>query len=624
MFNRTCDRGPGLGLGLGVLLAVAAALTPPGTLAAAGAEKKVTSKIESVTLYRGQALVTRAVTLPEGGGEMELVVPDLPSQVVPESLFASGEGVKVRSVRSRAVATAGTPRKEVADLDAQIKQVQEKVYVNQQMQTQVLNRGKYLDKLENFIAPTMQVELAKGVLDAKQITELTEFILKQRATATTEAITLHKEAEGLTADLSLVQRKRIELAGDNSRAQQEAVVFLTRDAAGAGTLKLSYLAASANWQPAYDFRLDAEGANVQMDYLAQVAQASGEDWTDVKLTLSTATPAMNAEMPLVSPMWIKLLPGGRGMRVVTSQPSTAQAEEYNLSMETLKNSQYGALSSWQSAAGDQAQAGWELNRISAEAQKLEMLSGGKGLHAGMRTARATEEGLAVAYEITGKMSLASRNDTQLVQIMSAKLAGKPFFQAIPLLTTYVYRGEEVANTTNVPLLAGPYSAYVAGEFVGRGALPLVAKGQTLAIGFGVDTQLRCSRELKDKTDETKLGSKVQTYNYVLHLESYKDKPVQVRLMDRIPASKGEEMDVHVVKTVPPLSTDTEYIGSDDKAKGILRWDVPVPAAAAGAKAVKVEYSFEMKYADDRNLNPAPAQMMDEMKREFDVRFKLMH
>jgi hypothetical protein len=613
MFKRTC------GWGLGLALVVAA------SLAAAGAEKKVTSKIESVTLYRGQALVTRAVTMPEGGGEMELVVSDLPSQVVPESLFASGDGVKVRSVRSRAIATAATPRKDVADLDAQIKQIQEKVYVNQQLQNQLQGKGKYLDKLENFIAPTMQVELAKGVLDAKQITELTQFILKQRTDLTTEGITLHKEGQGLTEDLSLLQRKRGELAGDNSRSQQEAVIFLARDAAGAAALKLSYLAGSANWQPAYDFRLDADGANVQMDYLAQVTQTTGEDWADVKLTLSTATPAMNAEMPLVSPMWLKLLPGGRGMKVITSQPSTAQAEEYNLSMADIRNSQSGAVGAWQSAAGDPAAAGWELNRISAEAQKLELLAGGgTGLRGGARGMRATEEGLAVAYEITGRMSLASRNDTQLVQIMTAKLAGKPFFQAIPLLTTYVYRGEEVANNTNVPLLAGPYSAYVAGEFVGRGSLPLVAKGQNLAIGFGVDTQLRCGRELKDKTDETKLGSKVRTYNYVLHLESYKDKPVLVRLLDRIPASKGEEMVVNIVKTAPALSADAEYVGSGDTGKGILRWDVQVPAAAAGAKAVKIEYSFEMKYADDRNLNPAPAQMMDEMKREFDVRFKLAH
>jgi len=222
------------------------------------------------------------------------------------------------------------------------------------------------------------------------------------------------------------------------------------------------------------------------------------------------------------------------------------------------------------------------------------------------------------------MSLASRSDTQLVQIMSAKLAGRPFYQAIPLLTTYVYRGEDVVNNTNVPLLAGPYSAYVDGEFVGRGTLPLVAKGQNLAIGFGVDTQLRCSRELKDKTEETKLGSKVHTYNYLLHLESYKDKPAMVRLMDRIPASKTEDMEVRLVKTAPALSDDAEYVGSEDKAKGILRWDVQVPAGAFGSKAVKIEYSFEMKYADNRDINPMPAQLMEEMKREYDARFKAAH
>ncbi len=64
-------------------------------------------KIEMVTVYRGQALVSRSVDVPAGGedaatGLVEVVVTDLPSRVIAGSLHAeAGEGVRVRSVRYR-------------------------------------------------------------------------------------------------------------------------------------------------------------------------------------------------------------------------------------------------------------------------------------------------------------------------------------------------------------------------------------------------------------------------------------------------------------------------------------------------------------------------------------------
>jgi len=79
----------------GLVLALACGST-------AGAAVAADSRIESVTVYRGQALVTRVVTLPARAGELELVVADLPAQIIAGSLSASGaNGVRSRSVRYR-------------------------------------------------------------------------------------------------------------------------------------------------------------------------------------------------------------------------------------------------------------------------------------------------------------------------------------------------------------------------------------------------------------------------------------------------------------------------------------------------------------------------------------------
>jgi hypothetical protein len=58
--------------------------------------RSAASKIAAVTVYQGQALVTRDVTVPEGDGTIELVVTPLPPMIVDSSLFTEGtDGLRV-------------------------------------------------------------------------------------------------------------------------------------------------------------------------------------------------------------------------------------------------------------------------------------------------------------------------------------------------------------------------------------------------------------------------------------------------------------------------------------------------------------------------------------------------
>ena len=56
--------------------------------------------VSSVTVYQGQALVTREIEVKDAQGLHEVVVTNLPESVLPGSLFAEPSGgVEVRSVR---------------------------------------------------------------------------------------------------------------------------------------------------------------------------------------------------------------------------------------------------------------------------------------------------------------------------------------------------------------------------------------------------------------------------------------------------------------------------------------------------------------------------------------------
>ena len=103
-----------------VLMMVSIALTVPATATTA----TITDTIANVTVYRGQALVTRTIKSDLPAGTSELIVGNLPAKIVPESLYAQTSGhIKVLSVRYREKAVKEDSREEVKKLDAEIEKV---------------------------------------------------------------------------------------------------------------------------------------------------------------------------------------------------------------------------------------------------------------------------------------------------------------------------------------------------------------------------------------------------------------------------------------------------------------------------------------------------------------------
>ena len=85
--------------------------------------------------------------------DKELVVGDLPEQVVADSLFAEGgEGIEVRAVQFRSRAVGEEPRNEVRKVDEGIEQVNDKLLENTKAQERLTKQTAFLDQLDGFVA----------------------------------------------------------------------------------------------------------------------------------------------------------------------------------------------------------------------------------------------------------------------------------------------------------------------------------------------------------------------------------------------------------------------------------------------------------------------------------------
>jgi uncharacterized protein (TIGR02231 family) len=271
--------------------------------------------------------------------------------------------------------------------------------------------------------------------------------------------------------------------------------------------------------------------------------------------------------------------------------------------------------------GIDVEAMFKANVEAARLQHRELAAPDDAVKATRQRRSAVAEGLAVDYALPGKVSVQSRNDQQMFRIALLNLPAEFYYTGVPLLSDGVYQAAQAVNTTDTTLLPGPYNAYLAGAFAGRGALPLVARGESLTLGFGADSQLRLSRELVDKHTEVKGGNQVLTLNYLIRLRNFSAKPVKVRLWDRLPQAPSDQVQISLVNGAQALSSDPLYL-AQDKPRGLLRWDVDVAAEATGAKAQTLGFGFRLEFDKQLSIDGLPAAAVDQMRKDLAVQREL--
>jgi len=577
----------------GLLAAVLAALIAAPAMGADAHETR--GKVDAVTVYRGQALVTRLVDVPGPAGLRQIVVTGLPAQVVPASLYAeSGNGVEVRSVRYRQQAVKQNVDEQVRTLDDKTRQLSDQLE-QAKRQLELLGEQKtYLGKLESFVAPTATAELTRGVLNAKALKELTEFQFEERARIAREELELTREQRRVNEELELLRRQRRELTGSSSKTARQAVLFVKLTGAKGGKLRLHYLVNGANWSPSYNLRTGADQKRVTVEYLASIQQQSGESWDDVTMTLSTATPALICTAPPLEQLTLMLAPRAKLAQTTNERINAAMKIHRKTQTLVVDNRLANQFSSkdmtWRSGI---ASNDGHVNFNASNRQFLEMVNTERIDRRRQAQRRDRDGDISVTYKLAERTSLPSRPDQQLIQIAAHPMQADFYRVAIPLLSEHVYRQAQLVNDSGLVLLSGRMSAYVDGQFVGRGEMPTVAAGQPFNVGFGIDTSLRAARELVEKADATQGGNRLVNLTYRLTIENFSDKPAAVRVLDRLPTGKDEELKVTLVKTSHDLSKDQTYL-KRKRDKGMLRWDLEAPAAA-GLEALAVEYEYRLEH-----------------------------
>ncbi|AKT42841.1 DUF4139 domain-containing protein [Chondromyces crocatus] len=264
------------------------------------------SRIERVVIYARGALVTRRVELPESLPEeaCDLVISGLTRLAELGSFRAvvEGEGREVTGVQARVVLPPEPPQP--GSIQVRLRELELERLRFEHEGAQLRWRRDLLGDISLFpeltrrtrrLDPGARVEdaLAVGSLVAGEVKALDERI----DVIDREMMRLEREEQQLHT--ALAQASSASRRG-TAPPQTEVQVRFAPEGGGQGSggaLLLEYVVHAARWWPAYTARFSRGASRVAWHLDALVAQASGEDWEGVRLTLSTADLIEDTRLP---------------------------------------------------------------------------------------------------------------------------------------------------------------------------------------------------------------------------------------------------------------------------------------------------------------------------------------
>jgi uncharacterized protein (TIGR02231 family) len=526
----------------------------------------VRSSIDNVTVYPDGATVTRVITMDLPQGDTTLIARDFPPGLDTASLRVEGEtaapvtigAIDARSPRPERPPTAPELEKRLQELKDQ------RAALDDQIGAETARK----QFAERFAAETPFGLGEKG--EARPLSDW-------RAAFSAVADEIKSANETIRAfrlkqrDIDLEIRKAEAALQANPSRKMEVRIDLAANAASHGTFRVSYTVRGARWAPLYDARLDSGTRErkpaLELIRRAEIVQQTGEDWQDVALTVSTVRTAKGGNGPELQPLIVRYY-----------QPPIIQPVP--------------RASRMQDRIGEAARGGLataykdEPSLAAAPAQPAPVAA---------QEAESTAEtgGYQAVFRVPGRVSVAASEGAKSFRISTEQIAPELLVRAVPALDETAYLEASFKHAEEAPLLPGRVSVYRDGIFVGRSAMPLTPKDETLRLGFGADEKVKVTRTVTRKIEGSAgiiSSAKTDEREFKITLRSGHAQPIKAVIEDQVPTSEAADIQVEMLPvTTPPSERDLR------DRRGVLAWNFEV----APGEAKEIKLGWRLRWPGDK-------------------------
>ncbi|MFB2895808.1 mucoidy inhibitor MuiA family protein [Aerosakkonemataceae cyanobacterium BLCC-F50] len=516
-------------------------------------------KICEVTVYDNQALVTRRGKFSLKGGQQEIAIANLPLTVNTDSVTARCLGnteVQLLAVRTERIFANESLQQRTNQLLGKIRQLEEQRRFLEDKINSVQLQQLFIQNFSERSVDRFTSNLTSEPINLNEVQELLDFLGKSYQNYAQSISENEKQFTEIEKRLEILNQQLKQLQQPVSKqihSSVNIVITLETPFSKDCELEISYLVSQVNWTPFYDLLSNSDRKQINLTCLAEIRQKTGEDWTDVNLTLSTAKPTLVTQPLKLEPWYIT------GCKLPSCSQKNLQTNDDFAELEAL-------LAEENDTAKKQ-----DLVRL----QKL--------------VDRTTKSTGVVTFNLDKNYNIISDGTPHRVTVLHKNLLCRTEYVAIPRQMSFAYLEATVTNSTNLTFLPGKANIFFDNALIGTTELENIAPEQEFKLNLGIDQSLKIEQDLVERNIEIIGNYRRTTYGYKLTVLNLKTEKVKLRLIVQLPVSRDEKVKVRLLSTKPEI-----HLGEI----GQLEWLLNLKAKGKRQFKQEVYYQFTIEHSTE--------------------------
>jgi uncharacterized protein (TIGR02231 family) len=371
------------------------------------------------------------------------------------------------------------------------------------------------------------------------------------------------EKKKIEENINILQLQLNQESKKNDKLSGVLNISLMTANTGNCNISISYYTTAARWIPYYDINVQSIQKPIKITTKAKIAQTSGIDWNNVKLSLSTSAPSFGKVAPLFQTWFLYFIENIRP-RVVTADKERVMAQNSYSYMKV--------------------QADMEYDEIVIEPEYISM----------DYYVQQSENQLNIVYDIALPYTLQSNGKDLNIELQNQEVNAKYKYYSVPKLDMETYLLAEIGDWQKLNLMSGKANVTYDGTYVGETFIDASSTQENLSLTLGSDKRVPVKREkLSDFSSTRFVGNETrQQFTYQLTVRNNQNVPVSMTLKDQYPISTQKEIDAELlVKETTPWSFNNADVG-------VISWEFELQPGEQ--KIFRIAYL--VKYPKGKRVN----------------------
>ena len=502
---------------------------------------KTLSKIDNIIIYNNGASVNRTGMINLEKGTNKIFISNLSPKLISESIQfnVKSNDVIINSISKQANFLGNSyNNSQVKFIGDSIQKINDSIRMKN-VNLEVYNQEKDLLDQNKSVLKTSREFIIDDLMD------LTDYFNQKIKEIQTNISKLNKEIFDLEKMKASLQKQMSSIKSDVNNQASDVVIQLTCSKEGEFNYDLSYNTLQAGWVPYYDIRIKEINSPIKLTYKAKIYQNTSEEWSDVKLSLSTGKLNKSNKAPNFNTQFIKNTTYRKDTKQKNRNISAIQLELIESDDEPNQNS----VSSSDFTSVDYS-------------------------------------GTQIKYKISIPYSIPSQKSPIFIEIQELDLKATYDYYCYPKVDKDVFLMCHFNKLNKKNLLPGSGQVYFEGKSIGSTYLDPFSNEKTIDLSLSRDVSIIVERSLETKlSSESKVGDNIKIEkSYIISLKNNKNKIVNLVLLDQIPVSTKKSIDVQLTE-----SSEANY----SKNNGKLVWNLELKPDDIIIK----KFSFTVKHPE---------------------------